>query len=148
MASYIVRRILTGFITLLGITVITFVVIMLAPGDPAQMQAASITDAAVSERIYQQLREYYNLDKPLYVQYGLWVKRLFTGDFGNSFHDGLFVSRKIREALWPTLSAALLSLILTYVISLPIGIYSPVRQGKAIDRVTPPILYMLYSVPP
>lgn len=147
MLRYTARRLAAGFITLIGITVVSFGIIQLAPGDPAQLQTSQIADASVSQRVYEQLRELYGLDKPLHVQYLSWLGRLVRGDLGSSFHDGRRVSRKIGEALWPTLSVALISLFLTLAIALPIGIYSAVRQGSPFDRTTSTGLYMLYSVP-
>ena len=75
-------------------------IIQLAPGDPAQLQTSQIADATVSQRVYEQLRELYGLDKPIHIQYASWLGRLARGDLGNSFHDGRRVSRKIGEALW------------------------------------------------
>lgn len=147
MIRYLIRRIAAGAITLFGITVVTFLVIQLAPGDPAEMQVATITDAAVSKQVYEQLYAYYNLDKPFYVQYGMWVGRLATGDLGNSFHDGRKVNSKIGDALWPTLSVAFLSLLLTYLVAVPLGILSAAKQGGYFDRISSTIVYMLYSVP-
>ena len=147
MIVYIGRRILISLITLFGITLITFLVIQMAPGDPAQMQTLSIADAAVSKRVYEQPREYYELDKPLLVQYGLWIRRVLTGDFGNSFHDQQKVSVKIREAFWPTISVALLSLFLTYIVAIPIGVYSAAAQGGLFDRTMSIFVYVLYSIP-
>ena len=130
MTRYIIRRAIAAAITLLGITLVTFLVITLAPGDPAEMQIASMDDPVVSERLYEQLRAYYNLDKPIHVQYGMWLGRLVRGDLGNSFHDGLLVRRKISEALWPTLSVSILAILLTYLVAVPLGIISAVKQGS------------------
>ncbi len=147
MFSYILRRIVTGIVTLFGISVVSFFIIQLVPGDPAQIQASQVADAAVSERVYQQLREQYGLDQPIRVQYYEWVKKLVMADLGSSFHDGRQVSAKIGESLWPTLSVALLSFLLTLAISTPIGIFSALRQGGGFDRSVSTGLYMLYSVP-
>ena len=148
MLLYFARRIASGLVTLFGITIVSFGIIQLAPGDPAQLQTAQIADASVSQRVYEQLRGLYGLDRPLYEQYGRWMGRLVRGDLGSSFQDGRRVSGKIGEALWPTLSVALLSLLGTIVIAVPLGIYSAVRQGRAFDRVSSTLLYMLYSIPP
>lgn len=147
MLRYLIRRLLIGLVTLWGITLVTFVIIQLAPGDPAQIKAMAAENPRVSARVYDQLSEYYGLDKPVPVQYGLWLKRLVTGDLGNSFHDGQKVSRKIGRALWPTLSVALLSLVIAFALSIPIGVWSAVRQGGPFDRFMSTFLYMLYSVP-
>jgi peptide/nickel transport system permease protein len=147
MLQYILRRLLTGLVTLLGITVLTFFVIQLAPGDPVEMQTAGIMNPEISGRVYEDLRKYYGLDDPLALQYGRWMGRLFTGNLGNSFHDGQKVTGKIGVALWPTLSVALLSLMIAFVLAVPIGVFSAVRQGGIFDRSVSTLLYMLYSVP-
>ena len=147
MTRYIVRRILSAVVTLLGITFVTFMVITLAPGDPAEMQIAAMDDPMVSERLYEQLREYYNLDKPIPVQYANWLSRIVRGDLGNSFHDGLSVRRKIAESFWPTLSVSILAVILTYLIAVPLGILTAVKQGTWFDTISSTIVYVLYSVP-
>src|SRR5690606_12023019 len=147
MLRYLLRRLLSGLITLWGITVITFVVIKLAPGDPAQIQTASIQDRRVSADMYERLREYYQLDQPLLKQYVSWLGRLATGNLGRSFYDGLPVSTKIGHAFWPTVTVAALSLLLAFLISIPIGIYSAVRQDGPFDKIVSTLLYMLYSVP-
>jgi peptide/nickel transport system permease protein len=147
MGEYLLRRSLTGLVTLLGITLITFSVIQLAPGDPAAMQVLGNMDRDVSARVYEQLKAYYGLDKPIPVQYLLWLKRLATFDLGNSFADSQKVTRKVLEALWPTLSVALIALFVSFLFSLPIGIYSAARQGGPFDRIASTFLYMLYSVP-
>ena len=147
MLLYLSRRVASGLVTLFGITVVSFGVIQLAPGDPAQLQTAQIADAAVSQRVYEQLRQLYGLDRPLHVQYGRWMSRLVRGDLGNSFHDGRRVGRKIGEALWPTLSVALLSLAVTLVVAVPLGILAAVRQNGPFDKISSTLLYMLYSVP-
>ncbi len=147
MANYLIRRLATGLVTLIGISLISFFLIQLVPGDPAQIQTSSITDATVSQRVYDQLRELYGLDQPLILQYGSWMSRLLRGDLGSSFHDGRRVTAKIGEALWPTLSVALLSFAATLLIAVPLGIGSAVREGKPFDRITGAVLYALYSVP-
>ncbi len=76
MTRYILRRLLSGLVTLWGISLITFAVIQFTPGDPAQIQVAGIQDRRVSAEMYEQLREYYGLDRPLIVQYWNWLTRL------------------------------------------------------------------------
>ncbi|MCE5228823.1 ABC transporter permease [bacterium] len=147
MARYLMRRFMTGLVTLFGITIITFVIIKLAPGDPAQARTVGLQGKRVSERVYQQLREYYGLDQPVYVQYYNWMDRLCHLDFGTSFYDGRAVASKIRDALWPTMSVAILSILLAFIISTPIGIYSAARQNGPFDRSVSTTLYMVYSIP-
>jgi len=148
MLNYIIRRLLVLIPTLFGITVVTFVIINLAPGDPADFQTQGIMDAKVSIRVYEQLRKYYGLDDPMYVRYGRWMKRLVTLDFGDSMStDRRPVIDKIKERLWPTMSLAILSLGISLALSIPIGVYAAARQDKLFDTLSSTILYALYSIP-
>ncbi len=148
MFRYTIRRILLAVPTLLGITVVTFVIISLAPGDPAKFQAVGVVDPKVSARVYEDLRKYYGLDKPIHVRYVQWMGRLVRLDFGNSMSsDGRPVTDKIKERLWPTMSLALISIIGGLMLAIPIGIYSAARQDKLFDTVSSTILYALYAVP-
>jgi peptide/nickel transport system permease protein len=146
MITYIIKRLLLAIPTLLGITLVTFLIINLAPGDPAQVQDSS--DAQMTIRTYEQLREYYGLDQPVHKRYARWLGRLVHLDFGNSLTaDRQPVMDKITERLWPTMSLALLSILLSLAVSIPIGIYAAARQNKFFDTVSSTIFYALYSVP-
>ncbi|MBI1387014.1 MAG: ABC transporter permease subunit [bacterium] len=148
MLTYAIRRILLAIPTLLGITLVTFFIINLAPGDPAAMQANQIMDPRVSERAFKQLREYYGLDKPITVRYVEWLKRIATLDFGNSMTpDSRKVSEKILERLPATMSLAALSIAIGFVISIPIGVLSGAKRNGWFDSISSTILYGLYAVP-
>ena len=148
MLTYIIRRLLLAIPTLLGITLVTFVIINMAPGDPAQFQTQGIMDTNVSIRIYEELRKYYELDKPIHVRYVRWLGRLATLDLGRSMStDRRPVWDKIKERLWPTMSLAILSLVISLTLAIPMGIYSAVRQNRLFDTISSTILYGLYSVP-
>ncbi len=148
MLIYTLRRILLAIPTLLGITIVTFTIINLAPGDPAQFQAQGVMDPKVSARVYEELKKYYGLDQPIYVRYVQWLGRLARLDFGNAMSaDGRPVTDKIRERLWPTMSLALISIIGGLTIAIPIGIYSAARQNGLFDTVSSTLLYALYAVP-
>ena len=146
MLQFLLRRLLLGLVTLCGITLVTFVVIRLAPGGPVDILTSG-TDESVSVQTYERLEKHFGLDRPVAVQYGLWLKRLVTADFGHSFITGERVGAKIGRAIWPTLSVAIISLALAFAISVPIGIYGAYRPRGVFDRVTSTALYMLYSVP-
>lgn len=148
MLSYTIRRILLALPTLFGITLVTFLVINLAPGDPASVQADQVMDPRISIRVYEQLREYYGLDKPLLVRYGDWLKRIVTLDFGNSMTpDSRKVTVKIMERLPATLSLAVLSLGIGFALAIPIGLLSGARRNGWFDTVSSTILYALYAIP-
>lgn len=148
MLNYSIRRILLAVPTLIGITLVTFVIISLAPGDPAKFQAQGVMNPKMSIRVYEELRKYYGLDQPIHVRYVRWLGRLARLDFGNSMStDGLPVMTKIKQRLLPTLSLAILSLGISLSLSIPIGIYAAARQDKLFDTLSSTILYALYSVP-
>lgn len=148
MFGYIVKRLLLAIPTLFGISVVTFVIINLAPGDPAYLQSSQVMDPRMSTRVYEDLRKYYGLDKPFHERYLQWIGRLARLDFGNSMStDGRPVATKIKERLWPTMSLALISLTLSLGLSIPIGIYCAARQNRLFDTVSSTFLYALYSVP-
>jgi len=148
MHRYIIKRLLLTVPTLFGISLVTFFIINLAPGDPADLQSRGLVDSEMSSRVYRQLVDYYELDKPLPVRYGKWLKRLATLDFGASLTaGGADVWAKIKSRLAPTISLAILALGFSLVLSIPIGVYGAARRGKWFDAVAGTILYGLYSVP-
>ena len=148
MLTYTLRRSLLAIPTLFGITLVTFLVINLAPGDPAMMQADQVMDPRVSIRVYEQLREYYGLDKPIHIRYMEWMKRLVTLDFGNSMTpDSRKVTTKIGERLPATLSLALLSLAIGFALAIPLGILSGAWRDGWFDTISSTILYALYAIP-
>ena len=133
---------------MVGITLVTFLIINLAPGDPAAFQSGRLADAQMSGRAYEQLQQYYDLDKPIHVRYVKWLGRLVRWDFGYSMAgDGQKVWDKIRPRLWPTISLALLSIGISLSLSIPIGVYAALRQNKLFDTLSGVILYGLYSMP-
>ena len=148
MLTYIIRRLLLAIPTLLGITIVTFAIINLAPGDPAELQAQGVMDPKVSTRIYEELNKYYGLDEPIHVRYVKWLGRLATLDLGMSMStDRRPVWDKIKERLWPTMSLAILSMLISLSIAIPIGIYSAARQNRTFDTLASTVLYGLYSIP-
>ncbi|HOE10577.1 MAG TPA: ABC transporter permease [bacterium] len=148
MLSYTLHRIILAIPTLLGITLVTFFIINLAPGDPAALQAQEVMDPRISNRVYEQLREYYGLDRPIVIRYLEWLKRIGTFDFGNSMTpDSRRVSVKIMERLPATISLSVLSLGIGFALAIPIGILSGARRNGWFDTVSSTILYILYAIP-
>ena len=145
MLEYIVRRLLFMIPLLLGITIITFVVVHLSPGGPADMLTG--LSPKVSAEAKARLHSLYGLDKPLHVQYWLWLSRLVRFDFGKSFKDGRLVIVKILERLPATLLLNVLSLLLIFFIALPIGIISAVRQDSFFDKGMTVFVFLGFSVP-
>lgn len=149
--AYLLHRLFLIIPTFLGITVITFLVIQLAPGSPAAMKVRMgeqgfVGDDATRE-IVEQTKALYGLDKPIWTRYGIWLKRVVTFDFGNSYKDHRPVLEKIAERLPVTLELNFISIFLVYLIAVPIGVFSAVRQGSLLDRAGTIILFLLYSLP-
>jgi len=149
--AYIVRRLLLAIPTLFGITAVTFLIIQLAPGNPAAMAsrfgAGGMADDAVSKEIVEQTKKLYGLDKPIPVQYALWLKRIVTLDFGTSYKDQRNVLDKIVERLPISLTLSLISIFLVYLIAVPVGVYSATHQHSISDNIITVVLFILYSLP-
>lgn len=137
--------------TLFGILLITFGVVHLAPGDPALLKAQSATEAlgsdAATRAIIDETRAAYGLDKPIYVQFFRWIRKVVTFDFGTSYRDNRPVTDKIADALPITLTLNILTILIIYIVSIPVGAYSAARQGGFFDKVSAVFLFMLYSLP-
>jgi peptide/nickel transport system permease protein len=158
MSSYIFQRLLLLIPTFIGVTLIGFLVMRLAPGDPAELRAAGglrgAGEAALSrdkrsavDEALSQWRAQYGLDRPLHVQYGVWLKNLFTLNFGESFKDNQPVWNKIVERVPVTVKLNVLSILLVYVVAIPLGIYSATYSNSLGDRVTTLIAFVLFAVP-
>jgi len=130
---------------LLGISFILFVVMHLAPGDPASIRYGLNPEVSGSARA--NFSKLYGLDKPVLVQYGMWLKRFISLDFGRSFIDDRGVTSKIMSALPATLLLQVSSLILIFAIALPIGILSAVKRGGVFDRTMTVIVFVGYAIP-
>lgn len=137
--------------TMFGIVLITFIVIRLAPGDPAEMKIHASAKGMISGRaatkIIEDTRKLYGLDKPLPTQFALWMKRVVTFDFGTSYKDHQPVLKKIAQTLPITLALNIITLLIVYLVSIPWGILSAVKPVGWFDRLSAVFLYVLYSLP-
>lgn len=150
MKTYILKRLLLLVPTLLGITLVTFVIIQLAPGSPIERKlefSEGISSEAITQDIIEQTKKLYGLDKPIHIRYAIWLKQIVTLDFGRSYKDHRPVIDKIAERLPVTLALSGISIFLTYLVSIPIGVFSAVRRGRVSDRALTFTLFALYSVP-
>jgi peptide/nickel transport system permease protein len=145
MLSYITKRLLLMVPLLFGITLITFTVIHLAPGNPVEVQTEM--SLKVSAQAKDNLKKLYGLDKPLHMQYFDWLKRFAKLDFGKSFVDGRKVTEKIIERIPITLTINVLSLILIFFIAIPIGILSATRQYSLFDKLSTIFVFIGFSTP-
>ena len=131
---------------LVGITMICFTVMHLAPGSPTDLQTQMNPRAGAE--LKERLRTMYDLDKPLPVQYWLWVKRLAVLDLGTSFSpDRRPVKEKITERLPITISLNVLSLGLILLIAIPLGVLAAVHQDSLFDKLTSVFVFIGFAVP-
>jgi peptide/nickel transport system permease protein len=142
MAQYLFRRLLYTLITLIGISIISWVIITQAPGSPI----ALTLDPKVSPKIIEQMEKNYDLDKPIYQQYFLWLKRLFTGKL-YSFKDGRPVLKKIGERIWNTLLLNVVAMLIIFSLAIPLGIFSAKRQYTFLDNLGTFGAYLGISIP-
>ncbi len=138
MLGYIFKRVLYMIPTLFGMSLISFMIIQLPPGDYLTSMIAMMGDSgqAVDPAQIEQLRQTYGLDDPFYIQYLKWMWGIVSrGDFGHSFEWNQPVSNLIWARMGSTLVISLLSLLFVWIVALPIGIYSAVRRGSVGDHV-------------
>ncbi len=130
MLIYTIRRILIMVPTLLAISAIVFLIIQLPPGDylETHIRQLEADGQKIDLEKIEALRRQYGLDRPVYEQYGVWVWGLLQGDMGYSFAYQLPVNQVVGDRLWLSFLIAFTTILFTYAVSFPIGIYSAVRQ--------------------
>lgn len=149
MLAYVVRRFLMALVTVWAISVLSFIIIQLPPGDyvTSYIAAQSSSGSYVSEQEAAQLRELYGIDQPMYIQYWKWMERVVQGDFGMSMEWRRPVADVIGDRLTLTMVVSVIALLFTWVVALPIGIYSAVRQYSIGDYLSTFIGFMGLAVP-
>ena len=149
MLAYLTRRLGLAVITTWAITVVTFIILKLPPGDfvDAYVAQASAMGTAISAAEAQALRHAYGLDQPVLVQYFKWLNLVLHGDFGQSFEYGRPVTEVIGDRLWLTILLSLGAIVVTWGLALPIGIYSAVRQYSVGDYLVTFVGFVGLAVP-
>ncbi|SNS60826.1 ABC transporter permease [Antarctobacter heliothermus] len=149
MGSFILRRVLYMIPTVFLVSIVTFVIIQLPPGDYLDSLAAEMGEAGVDNTaVVEQLREQYGLGQPMYLQYWKWMTGiLLEGDFGISFEKNVPVTDVIWDRLGWTFAISILTLIFIWIVALPIGIYSAVRKYSVGDYVATLFGFVGLAVP-
>lgn len=147
MGRYILRRLLISIPVLFGITLVTYMIVTLAPGDPVSALVDPEQVAALGPGWLEQQRAELGLDKPLPVRYGLWMKEILQGNLGYSYSDRQPVVDKIAERIWPTLKLMLMVQVLALFIAIPIGILSAVKQYSILDYFATIFGFTTISIP-
>jgi peptide/nickel transport system permease protein len=143
MLSYILRRILSTLPVMGIVALFVFSLLYIAPGDPAVMIAG---DQATPEDV-ERIRQGLGLDRPFLVQFGSWLWHILHGDLGTSIFTNLPVSALIAQRIEPTLSLMLLTLILTILIAVPLGVVAAWKAGSWIDRTIMAFAVFAFSLP-
>jgi peptide/nickel transport system permease protein len=143
MYQFIARRLLSTIPVLVIVAVLVFMLLRLTPGDPAAILAG---DAASTEQI-EGIRETLGLDRPLPVQFGIWVGQLLRGDLGESYYYKVRVTELIAQRLEPTMSLAALTIVIAIVVAVPLGVVAAWRFGGWFDRFLMGFSVFGFSVP-
>jgi peptide/nickel transport system permease protein len=148
MWRFVLRRLVLMIPTFFGITLVCFLLLRAANANPlAADLEAGVKGAQISQELLDHLRKLYDLDQPWYVQYARLLRRLVTLDLGTRWQDGRPIAEVVGEALPITLLLSFSSLFLAYLIAIPVGVYSAVRQHSRVDQISTVLLFVLYSLP-
>ncbi len=143
MLAFVSRRLLATNPVLVMVAVVVVAILRLSPGDPAIIMAG---DGATPERIVQ-IRQTMGLDQPVIKQFFIWGGKLLQGDLGTSLMSGVPVTKLIGQRLEPSLSLAVLTLVFTLIVAIPLGVLAAWRQGKLLDRAVMGFSVLGFSVP-
>lgn len=149
MTSYLLRRLGIGVITLVLVTFLVYGLLRSMPGSPVTGDQANLDPSKqLSPEAIEQLNRLYGLDKPWYEAYFQWAGNLVRGDLGISIHRNYRpVSELIIERIPATMLLSVSSIVLAYLISIPIGLWATANAGSVPERTVSTLLYMLYSLP-
>ncbi len=149
MLGYFIRRLFLAVLTCWAVSVLSFVVIQLPPGDyiTSYIAEMSASGSGVSAEEAEALRQQYGLDRPIYIQYIRWMQMVLRGNYGMALEYGRPVSDVIGDRLWLTMVVSVAAIILTWILALPIGIYSAVRQYSLGDYIATFVGFIGLAVP-
>lgn len=147
MAQYVVRRLIQMIPVLLAISILSFLIMHLSPGDPTAMYADPTKPISGSVEAHQRLRRQLGLDQPLYVQYGKWLINTLSGNWGYSFTNRQPVLDNIMARLPNTALLAGVAMTVAFLVSIPIGVLSALKQYSGFDYVVTTVAFFGISVP-
>jgi peptide/nickel transport system permease protein len=147
MGRYLLRRLIISVPVLFGITLVTYVIVNMAPGDPVSAMISPEQISELGPGWLEDQRKQLGLDQPLPVRYGLWLKEVAQGNLGFSYTDRQPISDKIVERIWPTMKLMLTVQLLALAIALPIGVISALKQYSWIDYLATVFGFTAISIP-
>jgi len=144
MWQYILKRLLHMIPLLLGVSLLTFLLMSLAPGD---YYTSLLQNPQISPDIVARLKAQFHLDRPWYVQYFYWLRSVLHGDFGYSMAYHVSATTLIVERMWNTFLLSFAAMIIAWGVALPLGIWAAVKKGSWIDHACSLIAFIGLSVP-
>ena len=150
MTRYLIKRLLFLVPTLIAITFVTYAMVRLAPGDYTKLKLSAggeLKEGSVTKALVEQERRLFGLDQPVYKGYVMWLGKMLTLDLGTSRKDGRPVLDRLKETVPVTMLLVILSILIEYIISIPLGIIAAVKKNSLFDRGTSLALFVLYSLP-
>jgi peptide/nickel transport system permease protein len=143
MLGFIARRFVATIPVIGMVAIIVFAILRLTPGDPAAIIAG---DAATDDEL-KQIRQHMGLDKPIYIQFFLWMFQLLRGDLGVSLISGMPVAQLIADRMGPSAAIAAATIVFSVLVAIPLGVIAAWRQGKMLDRAVMAFSVLGFSVP-
>src|SRR5262247_252277 len=143
MKTYVLRRVWQSLVTLLGVSVFVFVILRVLPGDPAKM----LLPEGAPQSAVDELNRHLGLREPLHVQYGIFLRSVFRGDFGQSFQYRAPALRVVVERLGATVQLALAAMLITVLIGVSLGIVAAVRRSTRYDYASTVLAVLGQSLP-
>lgn len=163
MLQYLIRRILIMIPTMFGVTLIVFAIINLAPGSPIEQKiqqmrfggmggagsagSSNTETGAISSEVIEALKKQYGFDKPVHIRYWIWLKNLAVLDFGESFTYEEPVIDVVISKFPVSLQFGIVSLVLSYLVCVPLGVYKAIKHGSTFDMISSVTLFAMYAVP-
>jgi peptide/nickel transport system permease protein len=145
MLWYAIKRVLLIIPTFIGITLVIFFVVHIAPGDPIKGMVGEMS-SKLSPEAYELFKKTYGLDKPILERYVVWLGNFLTFNFGNSFQYGKGVGELILERLPVTVTINILANLIVLVFGVTIGVFSGIYRDKLFDKISSVVLFGLYSL--
>jgi peptide/nickel transport system permease protein len=143
--NYVTKRLLTAIPTILAISVIIFLILALAPGDPLSEFASNPN---ITEEVRENIRQSFGLDQPIYIRYYKWLFAFVQGNLGYSFASRSPVSELILERLPNSLIIVGVAYLLSIIMAIPLGVISAIKRYSWIDNLSTAIAFFGYSIPP
>jgi peptide/nickel transport system permease protein len=143
MLAFITRRLVATIPVMGMVALVVFAILRLTPGDPAAIIAG---DSATPEQL-EQIRRSMGLDKPIHMQFILWLLQLLRGDLGTSLISGVSVIGMVADRIGPSLALAICTIVFTVLVAIPLGVIAAWSQGKLLDRAVMALSVLGFSVP-